>query len=117
MRNLNLLNKHRIELMGFMGDERNGAFQIPIRGKMYRIIASDGLGWEHVSISNKAYTPTWEVMCDVKELFFKDEEVVIQYHPKKSEYINNHKHCLHLWKPKGVDIPTPNSFLVGIKDY
>ena len=55
-------------------------------------------------------------MCHVKDLFWQDEEVVIQYHPRKSEYVNNHPFVLHLWKPiyQGI-IPTPPALLVGIK--
>ena len=54
-------------------------------------------------------------MCKIKELFFEDEEVVMQLHPKKSEYVNNHEHCLHLWRPIDSEIPIPNSILVGVK--
>lgn len=56
-------------------------------------------GWEHVSIDGKTRTPTWEEMCHFKELFWDDDEVVVQYHPKKSEYVNIAPKCLHLWKP------------------
>lgn len=56
-------------------------------------------------------------MHSVKELFWDDEDVVIQFHPKKSEYVNNHAGCLHLWQCiDGRDQPTPPSILVGIKD-
>lgn len=59
-------------------------------------------GWEHVSVSpyDKKITPSWDDMCRLKDIFFKDEEVVIQIHPKKSEYINKVENCLHLWRPK-----------------
>lgn len=51
-------------------------------------------------------------MCYIKSLFWDDEEVVIQYHPKKSEYVNLHPYCLHLWKPIGIEIPTPPKEMV-----
>ena len=54
-------------------------------------------------------------MCEIKSMFFEDDEVVMQLHPKKTEYVNNHNYCLHLWKPIGKEIPTPPSILVGIK--
>lgn len=98
----------------------NGAFEIRLsnRTKAF-VIASDGLGWEHVSVhvvsEGKERTPTWAEMCRIKDMFWSEEETVVQYHPAKSEYVNNHKHCLHLWKPVGVEFPVPDSILVGVK--
>ena len=62
--------------------------------------------------------PELEEMCFLKDMFFNDDECVVQYHPPKSDYVNNLKYCLHLWKPieeyAGV-LPMPPSILVGIK--
>lgn len=63
--------------------------------------------WEHVSVSAQGRCPTWEEMCWVKDLFFDPEELVLQFHPPRSVYVNNHPHCLHLWRPLGVEIPLP----------
>lgn len=63
------------------------------------VVASIDDGWEHVSVSLQHRQPTWDEMCFVKRKFWEDEEMIIQYHPKKSEYVNVHKYCLHLWKP------------------
>ena len=53
-------------------------------------------------------------MCFIKDVFWDEEDVVIQYHPKKSEYVNRHENCLHLWRPVLDDpIPTPPKELVG----
>lgn len=114
MKNLNYLNDKRKPLMGAMGDEYNGYFEIEYLGSKYRVIASNGLGWEHVSVSNNQRIPSWEVMCKIKDMFFEEDEVVIQYHPKKSEYINFHPNCLHLWRPIDKEIPTPPTILIGI---
>jgi hypothetical protein len=99
----------------------NGAFRIPHNGLIIATISSDEIGWEHVSVSIKKKNgtqinrcPTWEEMCLVKDLFWDDEDVVIQYHPKKSEYINNHKYCLHLWRPNNKNFETPSKYMVGI---
>ncbi len=82
---------------------------------LLRIQSSDGKGWDHVSIStNKKRMPNWEEMCFVKDLFFDEEETVIQFHPKKTEYINQCENCLHLWRMQGVQHELPPSFLVGI---
>lgn len=98
----------------------NGSFLVPISSRSYlHCIASDGMDWEHVSVvafsDKKQRTPTWAEMCKVKELFWSETDCVVQYHPPKSEYVNNHKHCLHLWKPSLINIPTPPSELVGLK--
>lgn len=115
MKDLNSLNDYRVTLLGDRGDSYNGAFKIPYLGKTYTIIASNGLGWEHVSISLPKEVPSWKAMCKMKDLFFHEEETVMQLHPPKSEYINNHKYCLHLWKPIGTEIPMPPSAMVGLK--
>lgn len=82
------------------------------------VIWSYAGGWEHVSMNDKRVTPTWEDMCELKNIFWRDDEVVVQYHPAESDYVNNLKHCLHLWKPieqYSGKLPVPDSFLVGIK--
>ena len=86
--------------------------------KNMTVIWSYGGGWEHVSIDGKNRTPTWDEMCSIKDMFFSDDECCVQYHPPKSEYVNNIPYCLHIWKPiaqySGV-LPIPPSLLVGIK--
>lgn len=114
MKNLSYLDKYRLELYGMMGDEYNGAFELKIKGETYNVIASNGGGWEHVSISHKRKIPSWSTMCLLKDMFFEEDEVVMQIHPRKSEYINTHKNCLHLWKPIDQEIPTPPKEMVGI---
>lgn len=86
------------------------------------IIASDGgewmfapPAWEHVSVSRRDRTPSWEEMCFVKQQFWLPEDCVVQFHPPQSEYVNCHPRCLHLWKPLGVAIPLPPSETVGPK--
>lgn len=113
MKNLNYLDEYRIPLMGDLGDEYNGMFRIKIKGEKYAIVASNGDGWEHVSISHKNKIPSWKIMSTIKDMFFEDDEVVMQLHPKKEDYINMHPNCLHLWKPIGKEIPTPPTWMVG----
>lgn len=81
-----------------------------------RVIFSDGSGWDHVSVSLATRCPTWEEMCFVKDTFFDVEEAVMQVHPPKSDYVNNHRFCLHLWKPHFDSIPLPDAGLVGVKE-
>jgi hypothetical protein len=96
----------------------NGAFTVmtPI-GVQLNVIASNLGGWEHVSVTHAHHgrTPTWDEMCFCKGLFWDDEETVVQYHPPKSRYINNHPFVLHLFKPEGVDFPLPPIWMVGVK--
>lgn len=72
-----------------------------------RLIASWGMGWDHVSVSRSNRCPTWDEMCRVKNLLFDPEELAIQYHPPKSKYKNQHKYCLHLWRPQNETVPMP----------
>ena len=109
---------------GPMGsDERfgnNGCFVLPHfndkSALRFNVIAADGAGWEHVSVSLKGRCPTWEEMCWVKAIFWDETDWVLQFHPPESEYVNNHPYCLHLWRPIGAHFPTPPGLLVGLKD-
>jgi hypothetical protein len=69
--------------------------------------------WEHVSVSRERRIPNWEEMCFGKRLFWDDDECVVQFHPPKSDYVNCHPRCLHLWRPVGGGFPTPPSMLIG----
>lgn len=94
----------------------NGCFIVPFHSTKFTVIASDGEGWEHISVSLPNRCPNWEEMCYMKKLFWGEDECVVQYHPAKSEYVNNHPNCLHLWRPINEKLPTPPAILVGIKD-
>ena len=106
--------KYRLK-HGRMGSDEsygnNGAFAI---GRLH-IIASDDYGWQHVSVSLSDRAPRWNEMCRVKDIFWDEEDCVIQYHPSKSEYVNCHPNCLHLWLPVDVSFPIPPSIFVGPK--
>jgi hypothetical protein len=85
-----------------------GYFRLRTAGAVLAIISSgeahaeDGLAsWEHVSVSvfpNAKRLPTWDEMSVVKDLFWRPNETVVQFHPANSEYVN-HYDCLHLWRP------------------
>jgi hypothetical protein len=115
-------------------DGNNGAFHIesPEPGWTLALIASDGEGWEHVSVhayrtrqvdvvgllgraesTPKMRTPTWKEMSYVKRLCWDAEDVVMQLHPRESEYVNCHPNVLHLWRPTTASIPTPPVEFVG----
>lgn len=97
-----------------------GVFLAPwkLGAEPLRIIATDGLDssiprWEHVSVSLPDRCPTWEEMCFVKALFWADDDCVMQLHPPRADYVNNHRFCLHLWRPIDAEIPRPSTHLVG----
>lgn len=80
-------------------------------------VASWGGGWDHVSVAplKKNITPSWDMMCKVKDIFFKPDEAVIQIHPPKDEYVNNMPNCLHLWRANDKEMILPPSFMVGLR--
>lgn len=117
--------KHRIKSGPYGSDAsfgNNGAFFIPAmlvgaRGAPVTVIASDEFGWDHVSASFPNRCPSWEEMCALVAIFWDAEDAVMQLHPPRSEWINNHPYCLHLWRPTGGEaIPLPPSLLVGFKE-
>ena len=71
------------------------------------VIASWGGEWEHVSVCPSNRTPDWNEMCAIKDMFWNYDEVVMQIHPAKSNYVNLMPNCLHLWRPIGQEIPVP----------
>jgi hypothetical protein len=99
----------------------NGHFLIPFGMSRLSVIASDGTDWgdlplpiwEHVSVSLPVRCPTWTEMDFVKNLFWRDDETVMQFHVPKSEHVNCHQYCLHLWKPIGIEILRPPASCVG----
>jgi hypothetical protein len=111
-------------IVGTFASRRNdpfGAFSVlGPAGRELKIIASDGVdpdptiaGWEHVSVSIAGkHPPNWQEMHWVKDQFWNDDETVLQFHPKRSQYVNIHPNCLHLWRQIGVDHQLPPLLLV-----
>lgn len=96
-----------------------GWFEIPTSkiGPTIRIQVSsayDQFGFEHASVSLAHRCPTWDEMCRVKDLFWSDDDCVVQYHPPKSDYVNNMNFCLHLWRWTKGEFPRPKNIEVGI---
>ncbi len=112
-------NNRRVRFGPAATDEEmgnNGCFIVgpaPRRSQVLRVIASDGGGWEHVSVSLPNRIPSWEEMVYVRDMFWDPEDAVMQLHPPHSSYVNNHPFCLHLWRPIGVEVPTPPMMCIG----
>lgn len=81
----------------------NGMFIFRRGNATLRFQISEGAGWDHVSVSLATRCPTWEEMSFIKDLCFEDHECVMQLHPPKSEHVNYHPFCLHLWRPQSKD--------------
>jgi hypothetical protein len=55
-------------------------------------------------------------MDSMKRMFWDDDDCVMQLHPPRADWINNHPYCLHLWRPVNITIPQPPGWLVGNRD-
>ena len=116
MKSVNDIIKSKRVLVGDIAmDGFRGEIHLP--GWSGSVIASTGGGWDHVSVSpyKRSYTPSWDDMTMVKDIFFNDYEAVIQVHPPKAEYVNNMPNCLHLWRCRYRDMVLPPSCFVGLK--
>ena len=94
--------------MGGEGDDRGGCFRVKSNhGVELCVIAAADEGWDHISVSTPNRPPTWSEMEMVKRLFFKEDEVAFQLHVPPRDHINQHPHCLHIWRPHNAPIPMP----------
>ena len=88
--------------------------------KGFRVHVAGGLGVRS-AVGNLLFdfvddTQVYPIAKAVKDLFWNETECVVQYHPPKADYVNNHPHCLHLWGRADGNIPRPPAILVGVKD-
>jgi hypothetical protein len=121
-----LAEPYRIQADGYRsryGDDF-GCFRMPGNScELLMIVSSAECGrqefglewaWDHVSVSTPRRTPNWSEMCRVKDLFWSDDECVMQLHVPKADHLNLAAHCLHLWRPALVDIPRPPGAAVAV---
>jgi len=110
-------NQFRLKHHKILGSDdsygNNGFFIFQWEGYKIHCQASDGMEWEHVSVTiNRNRTPTWEIMCHVKNMFWDVEDSVIQFHPPGSVYVNRNENCLHLWRSTKQIIQLPESIQI-----
>jgi len=110
--------RHVYGVYGVYGGDEGGAFSVPspIDRKPLTIIASNGEGWDHVSVSRPNRCPNWIELEHVKRLFFEEHETAMQLHVPSDDHISVHDFCLHLWRPQEMDIPRPPGWMVGVKN-
>lgn len=81
---------------------RLGIFEFPLENGESTLLCSAVIRdyWEHVflDLRKSDRCPTYEEMCRLKQYFFNENEIALQIHPKKSEYVNACQHRLHLWR-------------------
>ena len=77
-----------------------------------RVVVSAEARWDHVSVSTPARCPTWEEMEFVRELFFADDETVMQLSVPRDRHVNDHPYVLHMGRPQ-----TPEEWYPGVCAY
>jgi len=104
------LEKYRVEtrpeIAAFFEQNNSyiiGDYIISVDGsnQKFHVMASiDENQWEHVSVSvfTSDRLPKWNEMARIKDLFWKEEAYVLQFHPAKSDKVNLVDNCLHLWR-------------------
>lgn len=113
MQNLRKLDRYRVTYLGSLGNDTNGKFIIPTKGAIYQVIASTELGWDHVSVSvikpnnYQLRIANFEELEMIRSMFFCKDETVIEFHPRKQDYVNQNEYVLHLWRPNQEILPIP----------
>jgi len=55
-------------------------------------------GLWHLSISNADHYPEWDIIRDARYSFCPEDITMAMLLPPKSEYVNLHSNCFHLWQ-------------------
>ncbi len=122
MRNLNeiLKDERIVAIKRNVQNEKSDQVKLNIKAKYNGKIAfvkfSRAVGWEHLSVAFEDEIPSWNFMQEMKEMFWEDDEVAYQIHPKKSEYINNNEYCLHIWRNLEQEVKTPPTIMIGFRE-
>ena len=123
--NFDLMNKYRAKegQWSSKDNDTHGLFFIPIaphKPQKLKVISSGfkeqpdiAQNWYHVSVSLPNRTPIWAEMAMIKDIFYGENVTVLEFHPKKSEYVNFHPFCLHLWLNLEKEIELPPKILTG----
>lgn len=99
--------------------DRSGEYAKAYEWNRMTVIASverrDGNQWLHVSFSRNNRLPSYKEMQMIKKDFIGDDRRAIFVLPKKDNYVNIHKYCLHLWCCEKELIPDFEIDFYGIK--
>jgi hypothetical protein len=105
MRNLHELDLHRdcsadtIRKFGGVGDAGCGVFRFRscIDKAELLCMAAVSPDYDFVSVNRKNRTPNWPEMEQIRELFFKETEIVLQFHFPFKGLVRT---SLYMWHPK-----------------
>lgn len=78
---------------------QEGVYYWRFNGTQFAVIITkdDGVNW-HMSISHPNRYPTYEELKEARYKFCPDEVEMAQIFPPKSEFVNVHPNCFHLWQ-------------------
>jgi len=62
------------------------------------VIYSVDSGRRHASIAHTSRYPTWDEIKEVRYSFFPDDCMVAMPLPPRSDYVNLHPNCFHLYE-------------------
>ncbi len=71
------------------------------RGAIKALVSRDeglqGKSW-HISVSHPHRYPTWDEIREARYALIPDNAYMVMILPPKTEYVNVHKNCFHLWE-------------------
>ena len=80
-------------------------------------VKADLRRWVHVSMSRLKWNPSHEDMAMVKRAFIGNDRYAYSVWPPEEQYVNIHKHCLHIWalaEGDGRSLPEFSNVFEGI---
>lgn len=106
--------KRNLETRGanFEFNETGFGGTLKYRADVFAFMAGLDDIWEHVSVSTKKRCPTWNEMCLFKDIFWAPDEACVQFHPPRSQYVNVHPFCLHIWRQVDGEVLLPPKILI-----
>lgn len=66
-------------------------------GELTIITSLDNGRW-HLSISHPKRYPTYDEIKEARYKYIADEITMAMFFPPKSEFVNVHANCFHLWE-------------------
>lgn len=116
VKDFSFVEKYRVPGKRLLANSQKvGVFSLPyVDNSRIEVIASQALGWQHVSATivlnpvDDPRIPTYKEMQTVQNLFFYPNERVIQYHPRRQDYVNDNPFVLHMWVADGNIMPYPD---------
>jgi hypothetical protein len=72
---------------------------IDVRVLVSRSTVKGGDQWFHVSVSRPDRLPTWTELNKVRDEFLGPDTEAYHVLARKSDHVNIHENCLHLWAP------------------